>query len=62
MTADAALVVQALFNVIWSLFTSWTIPGFNVTPMEFAIFGLFMALVIRFIKRLLAKSGGGDED
>lgn len=52
MTADALLVVQTLFTTIWSLFTSWHIPGTAVTPAAFFLFLLFASFGLRFIRRL----------
>lgn len=59
MTSDALLVLQTVFVTIWTLFTSWTIPGTNTTPAEFSLFILVFALVLRTVKRLL--NNGGDE-
>ena len=53
MTSDALLVVQCLFSTIWSLFTSWYIPGTNVTPAQFFLFLGSASLGITFIVRLL---------
>lgn len=53
MTSDAILVVQCLFSTIWSLFTSWYIPGTNVTPAQFFLFLGSASLGITFIVRLL---------
>lgn len=58
MTADALLVLQTLFGSIWSIFTSWHIPGTAVTLAAFFLFLLFSAFVIRFIKSLFS---GTDE-
>lgn len=52
MTNDALSVVSLLFSTIWSLFTSWTIPGTNTTPGEFSLFILVVVLIIRTVKRL----------
>lgn len=61
MTDDALLVVQSLFSVIWRLFTSWYIPGTNVTPAVMALFlaaaGIGLRLLIRFFD---ANSASGD--
>lgn len=59
MTADALLVVQFLFTSIWSFFTSWYIPGTNVTPASMAFFLLAVSLVIRLVRRYFI---GGDSD
>lgn len=59
MTADALLVVRTLFGTIWQVFTSWHIPGTGTTPAMFFLFLLFAGLIIRFIKGLLDRQGGG---
>lgn len=58
MTSDAILVVQCLFSTIWSLFTSWYIPGTNVTPAQFFLFLASASLGITFIVRLLTVNPG----
>lgn len=61
MTDDAVKVVQSLFSVIWRIFTSWYIPGTNVTPAMMALFlasaGIGLRLLIRFFD---ANAGAGD--
>ena len=53
MTNDALLVLQTLFQTIFSLFTSWHIPGTNVTPAV-ALFGiLFLSILFRVLSRVL---------
>lgn len=62
MTADAILVVRVLFTSIWRLFTSWTIPGTNVTPATWAFFALNIVLVLRIAKRFFGSGDmGGDK-
>lgn len=56
MTQDAFSVVQLLFSSVWSLFTSWNIPGTNVTPGGFAVFLAFAFIMIRFVHNLLHES------
>lgn len=58
MTADALLVVRALFSTIWSLFTSWHIPGTATTPAAFAMFMLTVGLILRSIRSILGSVGG----
>lgn len=58
MTSDALLVVQCLFSTIWSLFTSWYIPGTNVTPAMFFLFLGSAGLGITFVARLLTVNPG----
>lgn len=53
MTNDALSVVGALFSTVFKLFTSWYIPGTNVTPAV-ALFGiLFVSFMFRFFAKLL---------
>lgn len=59
MTADALLVVRFLFTTIWSFFTSWYIPGTNVTPAAMAFFLLASAVILKIVKVYLF---GGDSD
>lgn len=56
MSADALLVIQALFSMIWQFFTSWEIPGTHATPGGFLVFILFASFGIRFLKSF---DGGG---
>lgn len=57
MTNDALSVVSVLFGSIFQLFTSWYIPGTNVTPAV-ALFGiLFITLVFRFLAHVLGLWG-----
>lgn len=59
MTDDALLVVECLFNVIWQLFTSWYIPGTNVTPAAFFLFLGVASLSLRFLYRLVSITPSG---
>lgn len=53
MTNDALSVVSVLFNTLFRLFTSWYIPGTNVTPAV-AIFGIaFIMLSFRLVSKVL---------
>lgn len=58
MTSDALLVLQSLFSTIWSLFTSFKIPGTNVTPAMWAFFLLFAALGLRLCARIFNENTG----
>lgn len=65
MTGDTLLLVQGIFEQIWRLFTSWTVPGTNVTPASWAFFLLAAVLGVRVIQRFLAvglsdRGGGSD--
>lgn len=57
MSTDAGLVLQALFFLIWQLFTAWHIPGTRVTPGAFLIFLLFAGMCIRFVTSILGMGG-----
>lgn len=57
MTADAVQVVKLLFTAIWSLFTSWHIPGTNVSPAAWFMFILFAVFVLRVVRRFLDLNG-----
>lgn len=58
MTSDAILVVECLFSSIWSLFTSWYIPGTNVTPAQFFLFLISASLSITFVVRMVTFNPG----
>lgn len=62
MTNDALLVLEVLFGTIWRLFTSWHIPGTNVTPAVAFAFFIVAGIGLKFISRLfgvgLDVSGG----
>lgn len=62
MTQNAWTVIQVLIRNIWSLFNSWYIPGTNVTPAGFALLILFIALIIKFIKRVTFTDHSDSED
>lgn len=57
MTADAIMIVEFLFSAIWRFFTSWYIPGTNVTPAAMAFFLLLSAFVLRTLAYILARAG-----
>lgn len=59
MTSDAILVIRTLFGSIWRLFTSWYIPGTNVTPASWHFLALTLVLVISIL-RILFGFGGKD--
>ena len=45
MTDDALSVVSLLFSSVFRLFTSWYIPGTNVTPAV-AFFGILFIVIM----------------
>lgn len=53
MSNDALAVVQCLFNTIWALFTSWHIPGTNVTPASFFLFLISAGIGLRYVLTFL---------
>lgn len=53
MTDDSILVLKCLFETIWMLFTSWYIPGTDVTPAGAFMFFAFAGLALRFLYRLV---------
>jgi hypothetical protein len=52
MTSDAIRFYLGYIPQIWKFFTSWCIPGTNVTPAALCFFVLAVGLVIRTFKRL----------
>lgn len=66
MSSDVLGVFQALFTTVWSIFTSVTIPGTNVSLASFLLLLVVAPMSIRFIVRLLGVAadgkGGGKND
>ena len=60
MTSDGVLIVRNLFENIWKLFTSWTIPGTFVTPLAWGLMATFVGLTIRFISRVTMSYDSSD--
>lgn len=58
MTDDAILVLKTLFETIWMFFTSWYIPGTNVTPAAMFLFLGAAGIGLRFVGRFLDIGGG----
>ena len=58
MTSDALLVLQCLFSTIWSLFTSWYIPGTQTTPAQLFLFLILASISITFIVRMVTFNPG----
>ena len=58
MTSDAIMVVKCLFSTIWSLFTSWYIPGTQTTPAQFFLFLIMVSMSITFVIRLVTFNPG----
>lgn len=47
------MVLSFVFRTVWSLFTSWRIPGTHTTPAGWALFALSALLAIRIAKMFL---------
>ena len=62
MSNDAILVLKCIFQNIWLIFTSWYIPGTNVTPASFFMFIAVCGLAFRFIYRIIGITPGSIED
>lgn len=60
MIQDVVLVIRLLFGPIWSLFTSWHIPGTLITPAEFAFFSLSFVFAIRIFKFFILGRNSND--
>ena len=58
MTSDAILVLDCLFSTIWSLFTSWYIPGTQTTPAQFFLFLICSSIGITFVVRMVSFNPG----
>lgn len=48
MSTDAVEVLKCIFQTVWRLFTSFDIPGTNVTPAMWALFVLCAGFGLRF--------------
>lgn len=58
MSNDALLVLKCLFETIWRLFTSWHIPGTDVTPAAMFFFLAAAGIGLTFVTRFLGTGGG----
>lgn len=59
MTNDALSVLNCLFQTIWSLFTTWHIPGTNVTPAGFFLFLISASIGFRYVLSFLHSPNNG---
>lgn len=59
MTNDALSVLDCLFQTIWSLFTTWHIPGTNVTPAGFFLFLISASIGFRYVLSFLHSPSSG---
>ena len=58
MGSNAVLIVKVFFSSVWQLFTSWYIPGTNVTPAAASFLLLVSFFILRWIKQYFL--GGED--
>lgn len=59
MTSNALAVLDCLFQTIWALFTSWHIPGTNVTPASFFLFLISASIGLRYVLSFLHSPNSG---
>lgn len=52
MTSDVLSFLKGVIAVLFSLFTSWHIPGTDVTPAMWFLFLLSVVVLFRFLKKL----------
>lgn len=52
MTSDAFSFLSGVMREMFSLFTSWRIPGTNVTPAMWFVFLLSVGVLFRFLGKL----------
>ena len=62
MTSDTIQVLHFIFTQVWSLFTSFVIPGTHVTIAEWALFALLVSLTLRFTRQILGPSENDDSE
>lgn len=53
MTNDAILAIQCIFTQTWRLFTSWHIPGTNISPASWAIFAVVFYIGLKMVFGIL---------
>lgn len=49
---------KSLFDLIWTYFTSWTIPVINLTPATFIVSMIVLGLILRVLSGLLGLGTG----
>lgn len=60
MSSDFFLGLQMIFNIGWTVLTSFKIPGTNVTPAAFLLFITVSGLSLKFIRSLFGVGRGSD--
>lgn len=53
MTSAAVEILALVFRVVWRLFTSWNIPGTNVSPALWVFGFIVIGLFGRFFSRII---------
>lgn len=62
MSADFIQIISTFFGAIWSLFTSFKIPGLNFSPAVLAFGILSFNLAIKLIHGILTITTSGVSD
>lgn len=63
MNSDFLMCLRALLSGVWKIFTSWNIPGTNVSPAALGVTLLAMWVVIKFVLRFnRLPFGDGEKD
>lgn len=57
MTSDALAILDCIFGTVWRIFTSWNIPGTNVTPGMFLIFLVVAGVGLRLLSSFFPEFG-----
>lgn len=52
MTGEVLTLMTGLFAQFWRLFTSWHVPGTNLTPAGWFLFLLSAGVLFRFLAKL----------
>lgn len=60
MDQNVFLLLKALLEQTWRLFTGWYFPGTRITPAAFGFFCLALEFGVWLLKRYFL--GGGDSD
>lgn len=62
MTQSLFQLLSTWFTSVWTLLTSFYIPGTNVTPGGMLLFIASAVIGLKFFKRLFGAFGGGADD
>lgn len=53
MTSNAILAIRCIFEQSWRLFTSWHIPGTNISPAAWLIFAVVFYIGLKMVFGIL---------